>query len=409
MDKNFDYIYIEELIRRALEKEIADDEHKLLLLFFKYADQESVDHLLQKAFEQHKTAPVLQNAEEHFAQIMGRAKIVRELPSRKLYRFLRYAAAVLLLLSIPILFYKKELGDSMRYTYVEKENSVISDSITIIPHIQKSNNAVKLILSDAATKSYTEQSDQSELQLADMGVRIVQQDNEIRYEEIKAQAPIKEIYHEIEVPYGRTFDVQLLDGTRIKLNSGSHIRYPLRISKDQMLVTLRGEAYFDVAKRSGRQFIVQIPAHNAVKKHQIEVLGTRFNIKAYSSDDESITTLLTGAIQASGLGEQPVLLQPNQQLLVNQEVAVSEANVANATAWLDNTFYFENATLDALCKEISRWYGVEIAYDRSLEDTKFYVNISRKQPLVDMISILKSNPNMAVKQTNNKIYIKRNY
>lgn len=407
MDKNFDYTYIEELIRRALEDNIADDEHKLLLLFFKYADQETVDKLVHKAFEQDKSAPVLQNPEEHFVQIMGRAKIVKELPSRKLYRFLRYAAAVVLLLSIPVLFYKKELGDKIRYTYVEKDNTVTSDSITIIPHAQKTHNAVKLTISDVTTKSYAEKSGQSEVQLADIGVRIVQQNNEIRYEATRQLPQVKEIYHEINVPFGRTFEVQLLDGTRIKLNSGSHIRYPLHITKDQMLLTLQGEAFFDVAKLPSRKFIVQIPAHNDVKAHQIEVLGTQFNIKAYADDKESKSTLITGAIQVSGLNMQPIQLVPNEQIIINQSVKVSPVDVAFATAWMDNIFYYENASLDEICKEISRWYGVEIAYDNSLQNTRFYVNISRKQPLSDMLTILKANPSIVVKQIDERIYISR--
>lgn len=409
MKEDFDYSYIQELIRLALEEKISDDEHKLLLLFFKYADKQSVENLLLEAFEKDKSAAVLRDAEDHFARIMLQVPSNKKQQPRKVYTFLRYAAAILLMLSTPLFFYKEELINKITYSHVEVENTVGNDSITIIPHVRESNNMVRLTLSDTSSRSYGEQPNSSALQLADIGVRIVQEDNKIRYEALKPLAQVEEIYHEIKVPFGRTFDVQLLDGTRIKLNSGSHIRYPLQITKDQMRLTLQGEAYFDVAKDVGRQFIVQIPAHKDVKKHQIEVLGTQFNIKAYPNDVESRSTLVSGAIQVRGITDELIQLAPNEQLIVNESVSVSPVDVASVISWMDNVFYFEKANLDEICKEISRWYGVEIAYDNSLQNTSFYVNISRKQPLSDILTILKANPSIEVKQTKERISISRYY
>lgn len=407
MNNKFDFTYIEQLMQQSLEDRVSPEDHRLLLLFFKYADEETVDLLIERAFSQKKSNLTI--ADDKFEAIMAKVGSRTNVRKIKMRTLLRYAAAIILLLCIPILFYKKEIQQAIHYTQVAPTEDISSDSMVVIPKLSPIEKEVRLSLSDSRVKTLDSITSKAEETLADLGVRIVQQYNAISYEAIKETVNLSKVYHEIDVPAGRTFMVQLLDGTKIKVNAGSKLRYPLTAVDGKMLLTLKGEAYFDVAHQDSRKFIVEIPASKNVKRHQIEVLGTQFNIKAYTIQQESKTTLIQGSIQATGLQEESILIKPNEQLLVNQEAHVNPANITAALAWLDNTFYFENTSLEQFCQEIGRWYNVEVVYDKSLEHMKFYVNVSRKQPLSDILTILKANPSIVVKQTDERIYITRQY
>lgn len=405
MSNEFDNTYIEELLQQSLEDRISPEDHRLLLLFFKHADEQTVDLLIERAFHQKKST--LQVADDKFEAIMTQIGAQRNVHKIKMVTFLRYAAAVILFLCIPVLFYKNEIQEAIQFARIDPTQEIASDSIAVIPKSSLVEKEVRLSLSASKVRTLDSLTNKAEVQLEDLGVRIVQRNNSISYEATKEPFNLSKVYHEIDVPAGRTFMVQLLDGTKIKLNAGSKLRYPLSVDHGQMLVTLNGEAYFDVAHQDNRKFIVEIPAFKKIKKHQIEVLGTQFNIKAYAIQQQSTTTLINGSIQATGLTEEAILIKPNEQLLVNEEVNVGKANITAALAWLDNTFYFEKTSLDQFCQEISRWYNVEIIYDKSLEHMKFYVNVSRKQPLAEMLQILRVNQQIIIKQTNDRVYITR--
>lgn len=405
MSRNFDTEFIEGLIQQSLNNTISPEDHKLLMLFFKYANKQVVDDLILKTFKQEKSTLV--KYEGNVDQIIKRFQGPKTTIRSKIYSFMRYAAIVVLFLSLPLFFYKTEIRDALENAYIHTIKNTNDLSLMVIPKVTKEANMVRLSFDPARAKEYDLTTRHSEVILEDLGVRVVQQDNSIVYLPTDGSSDHLPVYHEISVPYGRTFDVQLLDGTKIKLNSGSTLRYPLRIDSGKMLLTLRGEGYFDVAKMDDRKFIVEIPGRGLSKQYQIEVLGTEFNIKAYEADSESQATLFTGAIQAHIAGEQTVGLQPSQQLSVSHEVFVSDANIMAARAWMNHVFYFENAGLDQLCREISRWYNTEIVYDRTLEDLKFYVNISKDKSLNEVLDILRQHNEIKIRLTKDKVTITR--
>ncbi|MEO1013158.1 MAG: FecR domain-containing protein, partial [Bacteroidota bacterium] len=116
-----------------------------------------------------------------------------------------------------------------------------------------------------------------------------QKGNSIRYD---TDTQIDElIFNELEIPYGKIFEVVLSDGTLVHLNSGTKMRYPVKFLEGQKReVFIHGEAYFDVAKDKNRPFIVN------ADDLAVEVLGTEFNITSYQEDREIRTVLVEGSV-----------------------------------------------------------------------------------------------------------------
>ena len=107
------------------------------------------------------------------------------------------------------------------------------------------------------------------------------------YSKIKSkEASEKIVYNTLTVPVRERFQLVLADGTKVFLNSGSEMRYPERFGKARREVFLKGEAWFEVAKDSAREFWVHAGAMD------VKVLGTSFNVKAYERLETVATTLV---------------------------------------------------------------------------------------------------------------------
>ena len=98
------------------------------------------------------------------------------------------------------------------------------------------------------------------------------------------------LMHKISVPAGQRVNITLSDGTKVMLNSMSELKYPSNFSDNSRVVELDGEAYFDVKKSESSPFIVKTQFCG------VEVLGTVFNVDAYSDNNEFKTSLIEGSV-----------------------------------------------------------------------------------------------------------------
>ncbi|HEY4789416.1 MAG TPA: FecR domain-containing protein [Bacteroidales bacterium] len=190
--------------------------------------------------------------------------------------------------------------------------------------------------------------------------------------------------NEITVSYGSKSKVTLPDGSVVKLNSGSTLRYPARFDHFTRNVYIEGEAFFDVKKDPKHPFFVR------TKDITIKVLGTKFNVKSYEDEKTIQTTLVSGSIELySNRNEMTeknrlLVLKPNQQVIfekLKEEITVtdkkrnyddtnaelsehltldSEIDVAPVIAWKDNRLVFRDERFFELSKKLERWYDVEI-------------------------------------------------
>lgn len=208
-------------------------------------------------------------------------------------------------------------------------------------------------------------------------------------------------YNTLENPKGsKVINLILADGTKVWLNAGSAITYPVVFSGSARKVSVTGEAYFEVAHVAAKQFIV---TRGSV---EILVLGTHFNVNAFEDDDDQIkVTLLEGAVQVKNAGKTG-FLKPGQQARINDRIkVVDDINIEMVMAWKNGYFHFENASLQSVLKQISRWYDIEVIYEGNNKDRQFVGEMERVLSLSEVLKILAMN-RIAFEIHDRKLFIK---
>lgn len=168
-----------------------------------------------------------------------------------------------------------------------------------------------------------------------------------------------ELYNTVATPRGGQYKVTLSDGTRVWLNAGSSIRFPVAFTGNERKVEVIGEAYFEVVKDETKPFKV------LTTSSAVEVLGTHFNVNAYDDEASVKTTLLEGKVRVSAKNGAPYLLAPGQQSSVNKEgkiLVTSDVNTEDVVAWKNGRFQYTSVDLKSILRQISRWYNVDIEY-----------------------------------------------
>ncbi|MBP1618222.1 MAG: hypothetical protein H6Q14_2049 [Bacteroidetes bacterium] len=199
----------------------------------------------------------------------------------------------------------------------------------------------------------------------------------------------------LNIPKGKAYQLVLEDGTEVWINTGTKITFPRRFRADQRVVELDGEAYFKVTKDSKRPFIV--------KTHNLStlVMGTEFNVRAYEKEEASVT-LVTGKVAVTGeKADQTAVLSPGQNATVGSSgLVIREVDTENYTAWKDGYFYFDEASLEDIMKEASRWYNIEITFSSPrLKNLRFKFWADRSQTFQDAVSMLNQVGKVSIKMT----------
>ncbi len=151
----------------------------------------------------------------------------------------------------------------------------------------------------------------------------------------------------------------LEDGTVITLNKNSRLSYSDKYGKSNRDVKLEGEAYFEVAKDSGKPFQVEMNGASII------VLGTHFNVKADTESDDITATLVEGSIRFKG-AKQNIVMTPNQQLTFSRstnKVDVKEIDTDTFTAWKDGLLKYKSISFTQLVENLKDIYQVEIQID----------------------------------------------
>jgi len=191
------------------------------------------------------------------------------------------------------------------------------------------------------------------------------------------------VYNTISTPNGGQYQLELPDGSLVWLNATSSIHFPTSFVGKERRVEITGEAYFEVAKNRDMPFIV------AVNGAEVQVLGTHFNVNAYSDEDNVKTTLLEGSVKFVS-GANTNMLKPGQQsqLTTNGLIkVVTNVDVDEVVAWKNGMFDFENAGIETVMRQLSRWYDVEIEYKGKTDDL-FIAEMRRNIKLSDALKAL---------------------
>lgn len=191
-------------------------------------------------------------------------------------------------------------------------------------------------------------------------------------------------YHTLSTPRGGQYQLRLPDGTEVWLNAASSITYPTAFREKDRVVKITGEAYFEVAANQEKPFKVNIN-DNA----QVEVLGTRFNVNAYTDETSIRTSLLEGSVRVAH-GVQAIMLRPGQQASISggklSRVQCPDPDMI--IAWKNGSFQFDHTPLDDVLRQMARWYDVEVIYEKGVPGIIFSGEIKRALNLSQALIVL---------------------
>lgn len=190
------------------------------------------------------------------------------------------------------------------------------------------------------------------------------------------------LYTQIKVPTGQRIYMTLQDGTEAWLSPRSIIRIPSEFSKNERSVELDGEGFFAVTKDAKRPFIVK------TQKYNIKVLGTRFNVFAYTQSKRFETNLVEGSVQVinSRRPEEQVTLKPDEMVSLKNGVLVKSASVFNNEEYLKSgIFYFSNKKFSEILDYLTLWYKVTFDIKDSAQIDKYVSGKFRQSDDIERI------------------------
>jgi len=239
-------------------------------------------------------------------------------------------------------------------------------------------NGSKIVLNNVKNGALTQQGNTKVVKL---------DDGKLAYQSDETTAPIAVEYNTVSTPRGGQYQLTLADGSKVWLNAESAITFPTAFTGNERKVTIKGEAYFEVAHDASKPFQV------TVNGMQVQVLGTHFNINAYDDEGEIKTTLLEGSVKVSK-GPESKLITPGQQAVVSStepKIVVQQADVDEAVAWKNGLFHFNNADLQEVMRQLSRWYDVNVMYDGTIPKREFAGEMQRDLNLSQVLELLVKN------------------
>ena len=191
----------------------------------------------------------------------------------------------------------------------------------------------------------------------------------------------------VRVPEGGEYRVVLSDGTKVWINSGSELTFPMNFEKGERVVELKGEAYFDVAKEAERPFVVCV---NGV---DVTALGTEFNIAAVQGGDEVLTTLVNGSVRVVNEEGADCILTPAEQAVCKKGVVGIEVQKVNTnlyTSWKDGYYAFDKQPLGEIMRTLERWYDIHVVFADSVAGKlRFSGRLKRYEDIDNLLTMIK--------------------
>ncbi len=314
-------------------------------------------------------------------------RLTRERKSIGRRTWLAYAAGMVLLLGLGLWFGLQRAG---------KDETVVRMAV-----IEPGKTQALLILNDGQKIALRDR----DTSVATSGTSINIRTGQVAYEMKKEMQDSVVEYNTIVVPRGGIYSLVLSDGTEVFLNSDSELRYPVKFTGKNRVVDLKGEAFFEVTPDSLHPFVVQ------AGEMRTRVLGTSFNIMAYTDEPAIQTTLFTGRVEVSvkrtSLKE---VLAPGMQAnweVGADDISVKKVNMDIQSLWRDGIIILDDDDLESVMRMLARWYNVTYEWrgDRNVKHT-FTGKINRNEDLGSVLSTLTllGGPRFEIKGTTVYIY-----
>jgi transmembrane sensor len=232
------------------------------------------------------------------------------------------------------------------------------------------------------------------------------EDGKIVYEKADGSSTTLTVsYNTLSNPRGsKVIDMTLSDGSRVWLNAGSSLTYPVAFIGKERKVSITGEAYFEIAHDKTKPFTV------SKGEMKVEVLGTHFNVNAYDDEENIKVTLLEGSVKVSSVvSRQSSVLKPGQQAIAAVDGGlrtVDGIDLETVMSWKNGRFIFKSADIESIMREVARWYDVEIVYEEKVNQ-KFNGKIPRSMSAMNVFKVLEETGGVHFKIEGKKVVVSK--
>jgi ferric-dicitrate binding protein FerR (iron transport regulator) len=208
-------------------------------------------------------------------------------------------------------------------------------------------------------------------------------------------------YNTLTNPRGsKVVDLTLSDGSRVWLNAGSSVIYPVVFTGNERKVTMNGEAYFEVAHNAGMPFKVAKGAMEVI------VLGTSFNVNAYDDESAIKVTLLQGSVKTTAGRLPEIVLKPGEQAQISNDIKVlKEVDLEREVAWKSGMFRFKDTNIEEIMRQVARWYDVEIEYKGNPAGLTLGGSVSRQANVTELLKRLEATGLLSFKIEGRKVMV----
>lgn len=402
---------ITSLIEKFLEERLNPEEEKELKEWL--AEAEHNDSF----FQQITNKEVLREKLKYYAstdseaiwnktlqKIDGGAKLVDLYPTRKTvkipYGKIAVAASILILISAGTWFYFSQ--STFKQTADKGKNAPATINSPIVP----GGNKAILTLGDGKTIVLASVENGN---LADQGyMQITKNEGRLIYTkkpDSDGSLNSKDIYNTVTTPRGGEYQITLPDGSKVWLNAASSLRFPIAFAGNERIVELTGEAYFEVnpqehvavkgknaqnSKISKTPFIVKINTPEG-NKNEVEVLGTHFNVMAYTDESAIKTTLVEGKVKVTS-GSSIQTIRPGEQARLSEgTISVKNVEATDIVSWTSGFIPVAGPDVEYTMRQIARWYDVQIIYQGKRPEGSFEGKLPRSASIENVIKLLKVN------------------
>jgi len=211
---------------------------------------------------------------------------------------------------------------------------------------------------------------------------------------------VQDSYTTITCALGDKTNMILPDSTVVCLNSGSTLKFNNNFKKGVRQVYLDGEAYFSVTKDAENPFRIK------TNEIDVEVLGTEFNLKAYSNEKTVSTTLVEGSVKITSQN-QGTVIKPGQKLVYSvdsKKMALHElADLSPETEWKDGRLVFRNESLGDLELKLERWFDVDIVLADEAVKKRKYTGTLERESILEVMSYFRLARSVDYELEGNKI------
>lgn len=197
----------------------------------------------------------------------------------------------------------------------------------------------------------------------------------------------KSAYQTISIPFGMISSVELPDGSKVWLNAGTTIRYPVVFDKKiREIELIKGEAFFEVNSNPEYPFVVKNSFIN------ITATGTRFNVNAYQNEDNVSVSLDKGKVSISnGFTDKKIEMIPGEILKYNKKnnsFTVKNEDIYNSYAWIDGVTIFRDAKLKEVFCRLEQKYNVTfLIKDTVINDYPYHATFENES-LSEILDVL---------------------